>query len=49
MELIWFNWSTNPDYFDMLSREVFITDAMIKKSELKRLIAKRKRKLLSNK
>lgn len=46
MEIIWFNWKTNPDYIDMLSRESFITYAMIKKSKLKRLISKRKRKLL---
>lgn len=45
MELIWFNWKTNLDYLDMLSRESFITDSMIKKSKLKRLIAKRKIKL----
>lgn len=45
MKLILFNWKTNLDYIDMLSRESFITDSIINKSKLKRLIAKLKRKL----
>lgn len=43
MELVWFNWMTNPDYADLLSREEIRTDNQIKKSELKRVKARVKR------
>lgn len=43
MELVWFNWKTNPDYADLLSREEIRTDNQIKKSEFKRVKAKLKR------
>lgn len=43
MELVWFNWKTNPDYADLLFREEIRTDNQIKKSELKRVKARLKR------
>ena len=43
MELQFFNWMTNLDYWEMLRKPKIRTMIKVKRSEQKRLIAKRKR------
>lgn len=43
MELVWFNWKTNLDYADLLLRKEVRTSTQIKKSEMKRILARHKR------
>jgi len=44
MENIWFDWTTNIDFMDLLKRPIIKTDAQIKRSQQKRLKARQKRK-----
>ena len=44
MEHIWFDWRTNPDYWDMLRRPEVRTANMIKRAEEKRALARKKEK-----
>lgn len=44
MELQFFDWTTNPDYADMLSRPIITNIVKIRMSEEKRIRAKKKRK-----
>jgi len=43
MELVYFDWTTNPDYFDLLRRPIIRTEYQIKRAAKKRLRAKLKR------
>lgn len=46
--LEYYNWINNPDYSEMLQRPIITTDNKIKKSKLKRLRARLKRKRKNN-
>lgn len=48
METIWFDWKTNPDFQDMLSREIVRTDNQIKREHEKRIRKRQKRKNKNN-
>lgn len=44
MEHTWFDWRTNPDYWDMLRRPEVRTANMIKRAEEKRALARKRKK-----
>lgn len=44
MEHTWFDWRTNPDYWDMLRRPEVRTANMIKRAEAKRALARKRKR-----